>query len=92
MSPSFLHTLIPSARGLVVAAYVSRSTKPRVIELLLVTTVPVMVLAEGGLPNFWLVLATVAGGTLSAGSANAYNMVIDRDIDTVMEEPRLAHW
>jgi len=43
-----------------------------------------MVLAQGALPNLWLVLATVAGGTLSAGSANTFNMVIDRDIDTVM--------
>ncbi len=59
-------------------------TKPRVIELLLVTTVPVMVLAERGLPNLWLVLATVCGGALSAGSANSYNMYIDRDIDVHM--------
>ena len=59
-------------------------TKPRVIELLLVTTVPVMVLAERGLPNLWLVLATVIGGALSAGSANSYNMYIDRDIDRHM--------
>jgi protoheme IX farnesyltransferase len=59
-------------------------TKPRVIELLLVTTVPVMVLAERGLPNLWLVLATVVGGALSAGSANSYNMFIDRDIDRHM--------
>jgi heme o synthase len=59
-------------------------TKPRVIELLLVTTVPVMVLAERGLPNLWLILATVVGGALSAGSANSYNMFIDRDIDRHM--------
>jgi protoheme IX farnesyltransferase len=64
-------------------AYVAL-TKPRVIELLLVTTVPVMVLAESGLPNLWLVLATVVGGALSAGSANSYNMYIDRDIDVHM--------
>jgi len=69
--------------GRVFKAYVAL-TKPRVIELLLVTTAPVMVLAERGLPNIWLVLATVFGGALSAGSANAFNMVIDRDIDTVM--------
>jgi protoheme IX farnesyltransferase len=55
-----------------------------VIELLLVTTIPVMILAERGLPSLWLVLATVTGGALSAGSANTFNMVIDRDIDTVM--------
>jgi len=67
----------------VLRAYVAL-TKPRVIELLLVTTVPVMVLAERGLPSLWLVLATVFGGALSAGSANAYNMFIDRDIDMHM--------
>jgi protoheme IX farnesyltransferase len=58
--------------------------KPRVIELLLVTTAPVMVLAEGGLPDIWLVLGTLVGGALSAGSANAFNMYIDRDIDVMM--------
>ena len=67
----------------VVRSYVAL-TKPRVIELLLVTTVPVMVLAQRGIPNLWLVLATVVGGALSAGSANAYNMFIDRDIDEHM--------
>lgn len=64
-------------------AYVAL-TKPRVIELLLVTTIPVMLLAQRGLPSLWLVLATVIGGTLSAASANAYNMFIDRDIDLHM--------
>ena len=59
-------------------------TKPRVIELLLVTTAPVMVLASNGIPNLWLVLATLVGGALSAGSANAFNCYIDRDIDRVM--------
>jgi protoheme IX farnesyltransferase len=67
----------------VVRAYVAL-TKPRVIELLLVTTIPVMVLAERGIPSLWLVVATVVGGALSAGSANAYNMFIDRDIDVHM--------
>jgi len=67
----------------IVRSYIAL-TKPRVIELLLVTTVPVMVLAERGIPNLWLVLATVVGGALSAGSANAYNMFIDRDIDEHM--------
>lgn len=66
-----------------IAAYVSL-TKPRVMELLLVTTVPVMILAQQGLPNVWLVLATVVGGALSAGSAAAFNCYIDRDIDKVM--------
>src|SRR5664279_2087998 len=59
-------------------------TKPRVVELLLVTTAPVMVLAAHGIPNLWLVLGTLVGGSLSAGSANAFNCYIDRDIDRVM--------
>ncbi len=65
------------------AAYIALM-KPRVIELLLVTTAPVMVLAQGGLPDIWLVLATLFGGTLSAGSASAFNMYLDRDIDRLM--------
>ncbi|NUS73990.1 MAG: protoheme IX farnesyltransferase [Corynebacteriales bacterium] len=71
-----------SALG-VVNAYIAL-TKPRVIELLLVSTVPVMFLAEGGMPSPWLVLATLFGGALAAGSANALNCYIDRDIDEVM--------
>ena len=59
-------------------------TKPRVIELLLITTVPAMVLAANGLPDFWLVLATLVGGAFSAGSANAFNCYIDADIDKIM--------
>ena len=55
--------------------------KPRIIELLLITTMPVMFLAEQGVPDLWLVVATVVGGTLSAGSANTLNCYIDRDID-----------
>jgi len=66
-----------------ISAYV-QLTKPRVLELLLVTTVPVMILAEGGLPDLWLVLATVVGGSMSAGSAAAFNMYLDRDIDAQM--------
>ncbi|MES2169848.1 MAG: UbiA family prenyltransferase, partial [Actinomycetota bacterium] len=65
-------------------AYVAL-TKPRVIELLLVTTAPVMILAQGGIPNLWLVLGTLVGGALSAGSAGAFNCYIDRDIDRVMK-------
>ncbi|MDQ1398378.1 MAG: heme o synthase [Acidimicrobiaceae bacterium] len=64
-------------------AYVSL-TKPRIIELLLVTTVPTMVVAARGLPNGWLILETLIGGTLAAGGANAINMYIDRDIDAIM--------
>jgi protoheme IX farnesyltransferase len=63
-------------------------TKPRIIELLLVTTVPTMIVAERGLPSPWLVAATVLGGTLAAGGANAMNMVADRDIDRVMVRTR----
>jgi protoheme IX farnesyltransferase len=71
----------------VLAAYVGL-TKPRIIELLLLTTVPVMFLAERGVPDLWLVVATVVGGTLSAGSANALNCVYDRDIDERMRRTR----
>src|SRR5918995_3629428 len=71
----------------VVGAYVAL-TKPRIIELLLLTTVPVMFLASGGGPRLWLVVATVIGGTLSAGSANALNCVYDRDIDERMRRTR----
>jgi len=60
-------------------------TKPRVIELLLVTAVPVMILAGRQLPDLGLLAATIVGGALSAGSANAYNMFIDRDIDIQMD-------
>ena len=59
-------------------------TKPRIIELLLVTTVPTMILAADGFPSLWLVLATLVGGFLAAGGANALNMYIDRDIDGLM--------
>jgi heme o synthase len=59
-------------------------TKPRIIELLLVTTVPTMVVAAGGWPSLRLVVATLVGGTLSAGGANAANMYMDRDIDALM--------
>ncbi|MEO6790124.1 MAG: heme o synthase [Ornithinibacter sp.] len=66
-----------------VAAYVAL-TKPRIIELLLVTTVPVMFLAQRGVPSLWLVLVTLVGGILSAGGANTFNSVYDRDIDELM--------
>ncbi|GAA2344089.1 heme o synthase [Streptomyces cuspidosporus] len=59
-------------------------TKPRVIELLLMTTVPVMFLAARGVPDLWLVLATCVGGYMSAGGAAAFNMYYDRDIDALM--------
>jgi protoheme IX farnesyltransferase len=60
-------------------------TKPRIIELLLVTTVPTMLLAQRGLPSLRLVLVTLIGGTLAAGSANTINCYIDRDIDALMK-------
>jgi heme o synthase len=59
-------------------------TKPRIIELLLVTTVPTMILAAEGIPSLWLVTATLIGGTLAAASANTLNCVYDRDIDQLM--------
>jgi protoheme IX farnesyltransferase len=72
----------------VLKSYVSL-TKPRIIELLLVTTVPTMFLASNGWPNWYLVLATLIGGALAAGGANALNNVVDRDIDALMD--RTAH-
>ena len=66
-----------------IKAYIAL-TKPRVIELLLITTVPTMILAQQGIPSLWLVLATHVGGALSAGSANAFNCYIDADIDKIM--------
>jgi heme o synthase len=63
-------------------------TKPRIVELLLVTTLPTMVVAARGLPHWGLMVATLAGGTLAAGGANAANMVVDRDIDSVMRRTR----
>jgi protoheme IX farnesyltransferase len=69
----------PAAR-----AYIAL-TKPRIIELLLVTTVPAMVLAQRGLPPLWLIAVTVVGGALTAAGANAINCVVDRDIDSIMQ-------
>jgi protoheme IX farnesyltransferase len=71
----------------VVSAYVAL-TKPRIIELLLVTTVPAMFLAAGGVPPLLLVLATLVGGCLAAASANVFNCVLDRDIDEQMRRTR----
>ena len=72
----------PSLRSRI-AAYVAL-TKPRIIELLLITTLPTMILAQRGLPPIGLMAATLAGGALAAGGANAINMFIDRDIDKLM--------
>ena len=70
-----------------VGAYVAL-TKPRIIELLLVTTLPTMVVAQRGLPPVWLMAATLAGGALAAGGANAINMYVDRDIDRLMKRTK----
>jgi heme o synthase len=70
-----------------ITAY-AQLTKPRIIVLLLIVTVPAMVLAARGLPSWWLVLSTLLGGTVAAGSANAINCYLDRDIDEVMKRTR----
>jgi protoheme IX farnesyltransferase len=70
-----------------VGAYVAL-TKPRIIELLLITTLPTMIVAKGALPSVGLMAATLVGGALAAGGANAINMVVDRDIDKVMHRTR----
>ncbi len=80
-------TSAPYSIGEVLKGYVAL-TKPRIIELLLVTTIPTMVVAANGIPGLWLILATLGGGTLAAGGANALNMVIDRDIDAIMERTK----
>ncbi len=71
----------------VVAAYVAL-TKPRIIELLLITTIPAMFAAQRQVPSLGLLLATLVGGTLAAGSANALNCVVDADIDAIMRRTR----
>src|SRR6516165_7893884 len=70
-----------------IGAYVAL-TKPRIIELLLVTTLPTMVVAQRGLPPVWLMVATLVGGALAAGGANAINMYVDRDIDRLMNRTK----
>jgi protoheme IX farnesyltransferase len=75
-----------SLRDTVTAYY--RLTKPRIVLLLLITTVPAMLLAARGLPSPWLILATLVGGAAAAGSANSINMYLDRDIDAIMRRTR----
>jgi protoheme IX farnesyltransferase len=75
------------ATGARLGAYVAL-TKPRIIELLLVTTLPTMIVAQRGLPSLGLIVATLVGGALAAGGANAVNMYVDRDIDRVMHRTR----
>lgn len=80
------HTPQRTARS-VIRAYVAL-TKPRIIELLLITTIPTMFLAAGGFPSWWLIVATLVGGYLAAGGANTLNMYLDRDIDAKMKRTR----
>ena len=89
VSPSSAARATGAAHGplATVRAFVAL-TKPRIIETLLVTTVPTMFLAAGGLPPLTLVVATLLGGTLAAGSANTLNCYLDRDIDEVMHRTR----
>jgi protoheme IX farnesyltransferase len=90
MTAPLMATTITTGSGRmreVLGAYVAL-TKPRIIELLLLTTLPVMFLAQDGVPPLGLVLATLVGGTLSAGSANALNCVVDADIDARMRRTR----
>lgn len=76
-----------ASMGEYVRAYVALS-KPRVIELLLITTIPVMFVAAGGAPPLWTAVATLLFGTMSAASANAINCYLDRDIDREMRRTR----
>jgi protoheme IX farnesyltransferase len=74
----------PGRRALGMARAYLALTKPRIVELLLVTTVPAMMLASGGLSDLWLTVVVLVGGSLAAGAANALNCYIDRDIDQLM--------
>jgi len=85
--PAMVDAGEPASIGDTLTAYY-RLTKPRIIVLLLITTVPAMMLAQGGVPPVWLMLATLVGGTLAAGAANSINMYLDRDIDEVMRRTR----
>ena len=90
---SAVHTIENRPQGRVVglrrtvAAYFAL-TKPRIVELLLITTFPAMVVAARGLPDLWLTVATLLGGSLAAGGANAINCYLDRDIDAIMRRTR----
>ncbi len=79
---------VARSRRSALAQYIAL-TKPGIILLLLVTTVPTMVLAEEGMPSIWLIVATIVGGSLAAGGAGAINSYVDREADTVMR--RTSH-
>jgi protoheme IX farnesyltransferase len=83
VQPALRLDVVRRPLGATLGSYL-RLTKPRVIELLLVTAVPPMVLAHGGIPSLWLVLAVVVGGALAAGGANTINCWIERDRDQLM--------
>jgi heme o synthase len=87
MALSSLELAHPRSFRSQLGAYVAL-TKPRIIELLLVTTLPTMIVARRGLPSVWLMVATLCGGALAAGGANAINMFVDRDIDKLMHRTR----
>jgi protoheme IX farnesyltransferase len=80
-------SLLPGGRRSVglIARSLFLLTKPRIIELLLITTLPTMLLARHGIPSVWLIFVTLLGGALAAGSANTLNCYIDRDIDAIMK-------
>jgi protoheme IX farnesyltransferase len=96
LTPASAEAALPARRS---AGLIARSlfllTKPRIIELLLVTTLPTMLLADQGLPSLRLIAVTLVGGALAAGSANTLNCYVDRDIDAVMKRtsgrPLVAH-
>ena len=85
--PSSTPAVVPLTWRERVFAYIAL-TKPRIIELLLITTVPSMIVAAHGWPPFGLVIWTLVGGTLAAGGANAINCYVDRDIDEIMPRTR----
>lgn len=87
MMATVLRTDSPAGRADRIKGFVAL-TKPRIIELLLVETVPAMIVAERGLPSVWLIIATVIGGIFAAGGANAINMYVDRDIDAIMDRTK----
>ncbi|WP_240916230.1 heme o synthase [Sanguibacter sp. HDW7] len=86
-TPSAVPETSPAVWRASVGAYVAL-TKPRIIELLLVTTIPTLFLAQGGVPDLVLAFNTLFGGTLAAASANVYNCIFDRDIDAVMNRTK----